>query len=83
LQKTTKKGGGVASKEDVLHIAESAAAAGLEALNGQPGAAFDSLLYAGAIAWQHLQADMTLVDAADIVREAILSGSALERFQNA
>ena len=83
LQKTTKKGGGVAGKAEVQQIAESAAAAGLEALNGQPGAAFDSLLYAGAIAWQHLHPDKTLADAAVVVKEALSGGAALERFQNA
>ncbi len=77
------RGGTASNSQDVTEIARLAAEAGLEALNGRQGAAYDSLVYAGAIAWQHLNRDVSLPEAADHIRGILDSGEALRRFQAA
>lgn len=75
------KGGAASNPDDVRFIAKFAAEAGIEALNGRQGAAYDSLTYAGAIALQHLNRELVLPDAADRIREVLDNGEALRRFQ--
>lgn len=69
------------TKNDVEALAQHAAAAGLAALQGEEGAARDSLIYAGAIMLAHTGAEKNLQDAAEKVRAAIDSGDALTHFQ--
>ncbi len=65
---------------DVLVASQAAADAGLAALNGETGSAFDALVYAGAIALWHLKKADSLQTGADIVRDVLKSGKALEHF---
>lgn len=65
--------------------AASAAAAkvGLEALKGEPGMAYDSLLYNAAIALLHRKRFDNLVDAANAAGEVLKSGAVLNRLKAA
>lgn len=83
LSKTTKKGSGVVGKANVELIAQLAAEAGTEALQGKKGAAYDSLLYGAAIVWQHLKHDISLKQAADHVRNVLDNGSTWSFFEAA
>ena len=74
------KGGGASDAEAVAIIADKAAEAGLAALNGDPGPAYDSLLYSATVALHHLQKE-SLADAAERVRAVLDDGSALAKFQ--
>lgn len=75
------KGGGASNAEDVAVIVEHAAEAGLAALRGEKGPAYDSLVYGGAVAWQHLKQLPSIAEAADHVKACIDSGAALARFE--
>ena len=77
------KGGAAPDPDDIKTIARLAAAAGLAALGGERGAAYDSLVYAGAIAARHLRGDETLATAAALIRAVLDSGEARARFQAA
>ena len=66
---------------DTQALAQAAANAGKAALAGGPGAAYDSLVYGGALCLYHLQRQPSLQVAADTVRRAISSGEPLARFQ--
>jgi anthranilate phosphoribosyltransferase len=68
---------------DVHAAAKLAAEAGIAALSGESGSAYDALVYAGAIALWHLQKFGNLPDAAAYVREILDSGDALQRLQAA
>ena len=65
---------------DGLAIAEAAARAGLEALDGAPGPARDSLVYAATLVLRHVGKAERLEDGVKLVREAIDSGRARARF---
>ena len=67
---------------DAAAIASAAAEAGLSALEGSTGPAFDSLVYAGALALSHVRGIEHVV-AATRVREALTSGTARARFEAA
>jgi len=54
---------------------------GMAALNDKPGPMKDSLVYAAAIVLKHLSKAENLISAADMVRQAISSGSALAKFE--
>ncbi len=63
--------------------AQHAADSGIAALNGEAGATYDALVYAGAIALWHLQKHDTLQAGAAAIRDAIDSGKALHHFNAA
>ena len=75
-----KKTDGVAGAVDATAIAAEAARAGIEALEGNPGATFDSLVYGAALCLWHLNRHPSPAKAADAVREALKSGKALKHF---
>ena len=81
IEKT--KGGGASDADDVAEIVKHAAKVGLAALAGEKGPAYDSLVYTGAVAWQHLKRLDSLSDAAEQVKSAIDSGAALAKFKAA
>jgi len=66
---------------DTAAIAQAAAAAGLEAMRGAPGATRDALVCAGALCLWHLRRRDPLAAAAHAVREVLDNGEALARFQ--
>ena len=66
---------------DGLAIAEAAARAGLEALDGAPGPARDSLVYGAALVLRHVGRARGLGEAAATVRAAIDDGRARARFE--
>jgi len=61
--------------------AQRAADAGLAALNGEKGAAYNSLVYAASITLNHLGKADSLEAAADMVRKTLDSGKALAHLQ--
>lgn len=67
------------SESNLNELALYAADLGLKALSGDPGATRDSLIYSGAIMLSHLN-QITLNEAANIVRELLDSGAALSMF---
>ncbi len=75
------KGDEIATTIDTDSLADAAAAAGLAALEGSPGPAYDSLVYGGAICLSHFGHDDSLSAAASTVRKRLDSGEALTRFQ--
>ncbi len=75
-----KKTDGVATGVDSTAIAAEAAGAGIEALKGQTGPTFDSLVYGAALVLWHLKRSSTLSEAADQVREVLNSGKAFDHF---
>lgn len=81
IEKT--RGGAASNPADINVIAGLAAQAGMEALNGRQGTAYDSLVYAGAIALQHLNKEMTLADAADQIRQVLDNGQVLKHLEAA
>jgi len=76
----TAEDGKAATGADVEAVAQAAANAGLEALQGAAGPARDSLVYAAAIMLRHLGKYESLLEAATAVREVIDSGAAMTRF---
>ena len=78
-----KKGDVIANKFDVNALAKCAAACGIEALQGKPGIARDSLLYIGSIVLNHLRYTETIQDAYTKLSKQLDNGSAWERFQQA
>ena len=66
---------------DTDFAARRAAEAGLAALNGEQGPAYDSLVYAASITLTHLGKADTMPAAADMVREVLDSGKALAHLQ--
>ena len=65
---------------DGLAIADAAAHAGLEALEGAPGPARDSLVYAAALVLRHTGKSQRLDDGAALVRAALDDGRARTHF---
>jgi anthranilate phosphoribosyltransferase len=76
-----KKTDGVASSVDAGAIAAEAARAGIDALEGNAGATFDSLVYGAALCLWHVGRQPTLTEAADFVRGTLGSGEVLTRFR--
>jgi anthranilate phosphoribosyltransferase len=76
-----KKTDGVATSVDAGAIAAEAARAGIDALGGQTGATFDSLVYGTALCLWHLGRYPTLSEAAAAARDTLASGKALSQFQ--
>ena len=66
---------------DGLAIAEAAARAGLEALDGAPGPARDSLVYGAALVLRHVGRARRLDEAAAAVRAALDDGRVRARFE--
>ena len=71
-RKSDETGGEV----DGVAIAEAAARAGLDALDGAPGPARDSLVYGAALILRHVGRARRLNEAADLVRTVIDDGRA-------
>jgi anthranilate phosphoribosyltransferase len=67
---------------DTDAMAQAAAQAGIRALEGSRGAAYDSLIYGAAICLFHLKRYSTLEAAADAVRNVLDSGVPLARFRS-
>ena len=81
LPKVKKKGDEIATTVDTDAVAEAAAEAGIAALQGEPGPAYDSLVYGAAICLLHLKRYGSLQAGADAVREVIDAGEAPSRFR--
>lgn len=67
--------------EDITRLAELAAEQGLAALNGESGAARDSLVYSGSIMLSHI-AQISMAEAAEQLRNALDNGQALDKFNS-
>lgn len=81
LPQTSRPGDDIAVAVDVQATARAAAAAGLAALEGQPGPTYDSLLFSAALVLWHLGRESTLTAAAGRVRQALDSGRARDRLR--
>jgi anthranilate phosphoribosyltransferase len=66
---------------DTQALAQAAAHAGMAALAGEAGPAYDSLVYSAALCLYHLKRQPSLPAAADVVRRAIATGEPLTRFR--
>ncbi len=71
----------IAADMDTEVLARAAAGAGIAALQGQAGPAYDSLVYGAALCLFHLKREPSLPAAADSVRRVIDAGTPLARFQ--
>ena len=69
-----------AGEVDGLAIARAAARAGLDALDGVPGPARDSLVYGAALVLRHTGKTERLDDGAALVRATLDDGRARARF---
>ena len=81
LPKVKNKGDTITTTVDPDAIAKAAAEAGIAALEGKGGPAYDSLVYAAAICLLHLKRHDSLQAAADTVHKALDSGEPLARFR--
>ena len=81
LPKVKNKGDTITTTVDPDAIAKAAAEAGIAALEGKGGPAYDSLVYAAAICLLHLKRHDSLQAAADAVHKALDSGEPLARFR--
>ncbi len=79
LPKSSRAGDEIAIAVDIQATAKAAADAGLAALDGQRGASYDALVYAGALVLNHLGRANSLAAAANRVREVLDSGQARAR----
>jgi len=75
------QGASIIKPFDTDIAAQHAANAGLAALNGEKGAAYNSLVYAASITLNHLGKADSLEAAADMVRKTLDSGKALTHLQ--
>ena len=75
-----RKSDGTGGEVDGLAIARAAAEAGLGALDGAPGPARDSLVYAAALVLRHTGRARELRDGAALVRSALDDGRARAHF---
>jgi anthranilate phosphoribosyltransferase len=71
----------IANPFDANAAAEHAAEAGMAALKGEKGPAYDSLVYAGAITLSHLGRADGLQAGAEQIRKVLDSGQALAHFE--
>ncbi len=74
---------GVTPEIDATAVAEATAAKGRAALAGEPGAAFDALVYGAAICLHQVGRAQSLDAAAEHARQVIMNGSALMRLEAA
>lgn len=74
---------GISPEINVDALATAAATVGLEALQGKPGVARDSLIYGGAIILSHLERCQSLAEPARTIATKIDNGEALVRFEAA
>lgn len=81
LQQSTEQADEIAAAIDAGALAEAAAEAGLAALRGEAGPAYDSLVYGAALCLFHLKRAPSLSVAAGTARRAIATGAALTRLQ--
>ncbi len=79
LPKTNRPGDEIAVAVDIEATARSAARAGMDALRGQTGPTYDSLVYSGALVLQHLGRVPSLAAGADRIRAVLDSGKAVAR----
>ncbi|TCJ19782.1 anthranilate phosphoribosyltransferase [Parasulfuritortus cantonensis] len=79
LPKSEREGDEVAIMVDVQATARAAAEAGLEALAGNKGATYDTLVLTAALVMHHLGRAKSLPEGADMARAALDSGKALAR----
>ena len=83
--KSTKSGDDasdeISAKIDTDLLAEEAAKVGMAALQGEQGAARDSLIYSTAIMLTHMGAEQSIQASAEKVREVLDSGKAFAHFQ--
>ena len=71
----------IANPFDADAAAERAAQAGMDALKGEKGPAYDSLVYAGAITLSHLGRADSLEAGAEMIRKVLDNGQALAHFE--
>ncbi len=83
LPTAEEQGDAIAADVDVGALSQRAAAAGVAALQGEPGAARGCLIYSGATVLTHLRRFDSMADAAAAVAERLDDGSAYERFNAA
>lgn len=81
LPELRNQGASIIKPFDTDIAAQKAAEAGLAALNGETGAAYNSLVYAASITLHHLGKADSLETAADMVRKTLDSGKALAHLQ--
>jgi anthranilate phosphoribosyltransferase len=81
LPKASRAGDEIAIAVDIQATAKAAAAAGIAALDGQRGATYDALVYAGALVLNHLGRAPGLAAAGDRVRAVLDSGQARARLR--
>ena len=81
VAKSKTKGDAIATTFDTHALAVLAAEKGMQALAGEQGPAFDSLVIAAASCLKHLGRAESMPEAADQVRQVLTSGAALSRFQ--
>lgn len=81
LPKTHREGDEIAIAVDIKATAERAAEAGINALKGEKGATYDSLVYTAALILNHLGRHANLGDAANHVRKVLDSGIAADRIR--
>jgi anthranilate phosphoribosyltransferase len=82
VAKEGEEGDDIAAQFDAAAVARTAAQAGIEALEGRPGATRDALVYAAALCLWHLGRHDSLKEAADAVRRVLDSGDALKRVRH-
>lgn len=75
------QGASIIKPFDTQIAAQRAAEAGMAALKGEKGAAYNSMVYAAAITLNHLGKADSLQAGADMVRKTLDSGKALAHFQ--
>lgn len=68
------------NSDDIITLANEAAKQGIAMLNGEAGAARDSVVYCGSIILSQT-AKISMTEAAERLRNAIASGKALEKFK--
>ncbi len=83
LPPAAAEGDAIAADVDIGALSQSAADAGMDALQGKPGAARDCLIYSGAIVLTHLQRHTSMKNAADAIAAQLDNGEAWKRFQAA
>ena len=81
LPELENQGAGIIKPFDTDIAAQHAAEAGIAALKGEKGAAYNSLVYAASITLHHLGKADSLESAADMVRKTLDSGKALAHLQ--
>jgi len=79
LPKTISGADEIAIAVDISATAKAAADAGMDALNGKPGATYDSLVYSGSLILNHLGKHNSLASAGEHIRSVLDSGNAAKR----